>query len=63
MYAAIRPDDWNLALFLHVLGAMVMVGALVLALGYLVGAWRGQSADSLRLGYRVLLLGAIPASS
>ena len=25
--ATIRPDDWNLALFLHVLGAMVVVGA------------------------------------
>ncbi len=59
--AIVRPDDWNFALFVHVLGAMVMVGALVLALGYLVGAWRGQSPDSLRVGFRALLYGAIPA--
>jgi uncharacterized membrane protein len=58
--ATIRPDDWNFALFLHVLGAMVMVGALVLALGYLVVAWRARSADSVRLGFRALLYGAFP---
>ena len=58
--AAIRPDDWNLALFLHVLGAMVVVGGLVLALVYLAGAWRGQSAAALRVGYRSLLYAAIP---
>ena len=28
--AAIRPDDWNLALFVHILGAMVLVGSLAL---------------------------------
>lgn len=59
--AFVRPHDWDLPLFLHVLGAMVMVGALVLALGYLVGAWRGGSAESLRVGFRVLLYGAFPA--
>jgi hypothetical protein len=58
--AAIRPDDWNLALFLHVLGAMAATGALVLALAYLAGAWRDRSAASLRAGYRALLYGAIP---
>ena len=26
MLAAIRPDSWNLPLFLHVLGAMVLAG-------------------------------------
>ena len=31
LLAAIRPDSWNYALFLHVLGAMVLVGALVTA--------------------------------
>ena len=59
--AGILPDDWNFALFLHVLGAMVMVGALVLALCYLGAAWRGDSAGSLRLGFRVLLYGAVPS--
>ena len=58
--AFVRPDSWDFPLFLHVLGAMVLVGALVLALGYLASAWRGQSADSLRVGFRVLLYGAFP---
>ncbi len=26
---AIRPDDWNFALFVHVAGAMVLVGGLL----------------------------------
>ena len=26
---AIRPDDWNFPLFLHVIGAMILVGGLV----------------------------------
>jgi amino acid permease len=59
--ATIRPDDWNLPLFLHILGGFAMVGALVLAVTYLVPAWRSGSLDSLRLGYRALLWGALPA--
>ena len=59
--AAIRPDSWNLALLVHVLGAMVMVGALVLAVVALVGAWRNRSVEGARLGYRALLWGALPA--
>jgi hypothetical protein len=51
--AAIRPDDWNLALFVHLLGAMALVGALVLVLVAL-------AERNLRLGYRSLLLGVLP---
>jgi hypothetical protein len=51
--AAIRPDDWNLALFVHILGAMLLVGALVLVASAL-------AARDLRLGYRSLLLGVVP---
>ena len=29
MFAAIRPDDWNFPLLVHVAGAMLLVGALV----------------------------------
>jgi hypothetical protein len=58
--AAIRPDDWNFALLIHVLGAMVLVGALVLAASALLFAWRGGSASLVRLGFRALLLGALP---
>jgi hypothetical protein len=59
--AAIRPDSWELPLFLHVLSAMVLVGALVLAVTSLAGAGRSGSAPALRLGYRSLLLASIPA--
>ena len=51
--AAIRPDDWNLALFVHLLGAMTLVGALALVLVAL-------AERNLRLGYRSLLLGVLP---
>jgi hypothetical protein len=57
---AIRPDDWNLPLFLHVLGAMTLVGAIVLVVLSLVSARAGDSATGLRLAYRALLLGVIP---
>jgi hypothetical protein len=53
LLAAIRPDDWNLALFVHIVGAMVLVGALVLVATSL-------AARDLRLGFRSLLLGVIP---
>jgi hypothetical protein len=61
LLAAIRPDDWNLPLFLHMLGAMALVGALVLVALSLASARGGDSAAGLRLAYRALLLGAIPA--
>ena len=53
LLAAIRPDDWNIALFVHVLGAMALVGALALAAMALAGGDR-------RLGFRALLYGVIP---
>jgi hypothetical protein len=59
--ATIRPDAWNLPLLLHVLGAMVMVGALVVAASVLILAWRDGNADLVRAGFRTLLLGALPA--
>ena len=61
LIAIIRPDAWNFPLLLHVLGAMLMVGALVLAGSALLVAWRDGSAAMLRLGYRSLLLGAVPS--
>jgi hypothetical protein len=59
--AAIRPDEWGLPLFLHVLGAFTMVGALVMAASYLFAARRDGSLELTRLGYRSLLIGALPA--
>ena len=55
--AAIRPDEWNFPLFLHVLSAMVLFGAVVLA-AVSVG---GNSQAGLRLGFRSLLIGAVPS--
>jgi hypothetical protein len=60
LLGVIRPDDWNLPLFLHVLGALTLVGALVLVVASLASARGGDSAAALRLGYRSLLLAAIP---
>src|SRR5215210_6446278 len=54
LLAAIRPDDVNIALFVHVLGAMALVGSLVLVVTAL-------AADNLRLGFRPLLLAVIPS--
>jgi len=64
MLAAIRPDSWNYALFLHVLGAAVLVGALVTAGSMLVLGWardKGGGAMFARLSFRTLLIVAIPA--
>jgi hypothetical protein len=61
LLAAIRPDDWNLPLFLHILAAMTLVGTLGLVTASLVGAWRGGSVATVRLGFRSLLMAAIPA--
>jgi hypothetical protein len=61
LIASIRPDDWNFPLFLHVLGAMTLVGSVVLVLLSLVSARAGDSAAGLRLAFRSLLFGVIPA--
>jgi hypothetical protein len=59
--AAIRPDAWDFPLLLHVLGAMLLVGVLVLAASALIVARRDGDAALVRLGYRSLLIGALPA--
>lgn len=57
----VRPDDWDFPLFLHVLGALVLVGALVTAAYFLFAARRDGSVDTLRAGYKTLLYAAIPS--
>jgi hypothetical protein len=59
--AIVRPDEWNLALFVHVLGALALVGAATFATTSLAAAWRGGSLDATRAGYRALLWGVFPA--
>ena len=60
-FAAIRPDDWNLPLFLHVLGALTLIGTLAVAIALLVSARRNPSVGSLRQALRALTLGVLPA--
>ena len=52
--AAVRPDDWNLALFVHILGAMALVGSLGLVATSI-------AADNVRLGFRTLWIAVIPS--
>jgi hypothetical protein len=56
--ALIRPDSWNFPLFVHVFGAMVLVGGLLGGAGSL-GFARGD-ARFLRLGYWTLLAVSLP---
>jgi hypothetical protein len=63
MLAIARPDSWNLPLFVHVAGAMLLVGALVVVVAATASALRrGDDAAALtRLAFRGLLLGVLPA--
>lgn len=61
MIALVRPTEWEIPLFVHVLSAMTLVGALLLATTALAGARRGGDAGALQLGYRSLLWAALPA--
>jgi hypothetical protein len=59
--AATRPDDWNVALFIHVLGALTPIGALVTAASFLFAARREASLALTRADFRSLLIVALPA--
>jgi hypothetical protein len=56
--AIIRPDSWEFPLFLHVLGAMILVGGLLTGASSLAFA-RGD-VRYLRLGYWSLLAVSLP---
>jgi hypothetical protein len=53
-----RPDSWDFPLFVHVLGAMILVGGLVTATSALAFA-KGE-VRLLRLGYWSLLAVSLP---
>lgn len=59
--ASIRPDDVNVALLVHVVGAMTLVGALVTAATASIVGWRDETATLLRLSWKTLLFVAVPA--
>jgi hypothetical protein len=62
LLADIRPDSWNFPLFLHVLGAMLLVGAVIAAAGALLTpAGGGDPAGLRRFAFRTLLLAALPS--
>jgi len=58
--AVIRPHDWDIPLFIHILGAMILVGALTLSAVSLIAAWRTNSGSLTRVGFMSLFYGAIP---
>jgi hypothetical protein len=62
--AAIRPTGWDFPLFLHVLGAMVLVGGLVVAVALQLLAWRRRNPADVtafsRGAFWVLLTVALP---
>jgi hypothetical protein len=59
--AVVRPDSWNFPLLLHVLGAMVLVGATTAALAALLAGWRRDAAPYTRFAFRTLLAVGLPA--
>jgi hypothetical protein len=63
MLAIVRPDGWNLPLLVHVAGAMLLVGALVVVAATTAAGLRrdGDSAVLTRLSFRALLLGVLPS--
>jgi NADH:ubiquinone oxidoreductase subunit 6 (subunit J) len=59
MLAVIRPDDWNFPLFLHVLGAIVLTGAVAATF---IAASRSQASPLLRrVVFRTMLFVVLPA--
>jgi hypothetical protein len=63
MFGLIRPDSWNLPLFVHVFGATVLFGttATIAIVGF-AGRARKEHEELLwRVAVRTFLLGVIPA--
>jgi hypothetical protein len=63
MLAVIRPDSWNLPLFLHVFGATVLFGstATIAIVGFAGRARQGHEQLLARVALRTFLLAVIPA--
>jgi hypothetical protein len=55
-----RPDSITIAVFVHVLGAMVLVGGLVTAASAALIGWRDEAVALRRFSYRTLLTVALP---
>ena len=63
MLALVRPDSWNLPLFLHILGATILFGATAtVAIAGFASRGRDDYRELLRrVTSRTFLLGVIPA--
>jgi len=60
--AAIRPDSWNFPLLLHVLGASILVGAVVSSAVATLAADRTPSPETMRrIAFRSLWMVGVPA--
>ena len=64
LLAATRPTEWDFPLFLHILGAMILVGGLLTAVGLQAFAWKRRGPGDLvaysRGGFWALLTVAFP---
>jgi hypothetical protein len=61
MLAVVRPDSWNLPLFIHIAGAMALVGSLILA-GWSVRIARARGDQpAAQFAYRVLWRAVLPS--
>jgi hypothetical protein len=59
MLALVRPDSWNFPLFLHVLGAIVLVGAVAATVATAAASQRWPWLRS--IVFRTVLIAVIPA--
>jgi hypothetical protein len=61
--AILRPNAWDLPLFLHVLGATALFGTTLTAAVLGIAAVRGREFSALfsRLAFRTMLFGVVPA--
>jgi hypothetical protein len=61
MLALVRPDSWNVPLFLHVLGAMLLVGTTAATAALALAGWRSDREWIFSATLRTLLIGVLPA--
>jgi hypothetical protein len=61
MLAVVRPDAWNFPLFLHVAGAMALVGSLTVALYAIRIARTRGDQPAAQFAFRVLLRFTLPS--
>lgn len=59
--AAVRPDSWNLPLFIHVGGAMALVASLIVALYSIRIARTRGDQPAAQFAFRTLLRGVLPS--